>query len=101
MIYPVSGGKPFSVPGSEPRESGAGWSSDGRSVYVYRREGGSSTVFRIDLSTGKREVWKTITAPDSAGITGVAPVIVVMDGKAYAYGVTRILSTLYLVDGLK
>jgi hypothetical protein len=31
----------------------------------------------------------------------VAPVIVVQDGKAYSYGVVRILSTLYLVDGLK
>jgi len=53
------------------------------------------------FATGGREVWKTITAPDPAGITGVAPAIVVMDGKSYAYGVTRILSSLYLVDGLK
>jgi hypothetical protein len=68
---------------------------------VYRREGGSSIVSRIDLPSGKRETWKTITAPDSAGITGVAPVLVVQDGKSYAYGVVRILSTLYLADGIK
>jgi len=58
-------------------------------------------VSRVALTTESREVWKTITAPDPAGVTGVAPVIVVMDGKSYAYGVTRILSSLYLVDGLK
>jgi len=100
-IYSISGGKPVTVPNSERRESGAGWSADGQSVYVYRREGGSSVVSRIDLAGGKRELWKTITAPDSAGITGVAPVMVVQDGKSYAYGVVRILSTLYLADGLR
>jgi predicted Ser/Thr protein kinase len=100
-IFSIVGGPPVLVPGGQLRESGAGWSSDGRAVYVYRRGDSSATVSRIDLSTGKRELWKTITAPDPAGITGVAPVIVVMDGRSYAYGVTRILSTLYLVDGLK
>ena len=100
-VYPVGGGTPVPVPEGELRESAAGWSSDGRSVYVYRRDGGSAIVSRIDLATGQRVPWKTITAPDPAGITGVAPVIVVQDGKSYGYGVTRILSNLYLVDGLK
>jgi Tol biopolymer transport system component len=100
-IYPLSGGPPTPVPGGLPLESPAGWSSDGQAVYVYRREGGTSIVSRIDVASGKRELWKTITAPDAAGVTGVAPVIVVQDGKAYAYGVARILSTLYLIDGLK
>jgi hypothetical protein len=31
----------------------------------------------------------------------MAPVIVSANGSAYVYGATRILSTLYLVDGLK
>jgi Tol biopolymer transport system component len=101
MVFPLSGGAPVPVPGGLPREYPAGWSSDGRAVYVYRRAGSSNPVYRIDLTSGKRELWKTITAPDPAGITGIAPVIVVMDGKSYAYGVTRILSTLYLVDGFK
>jgi hypothetical protein len=100
-IYPLSGGPAIPVAGGEPRESPAGWSADGRTVYVYHRAGGATTVFRVDLTTGKRELWKTITAPDPAGVTGVAPVCVVMDGKSYAYGVTRILSTLYLADGVK
>jgi hypothetical protein len=65
------------------------------------RAGSSDPVYRVDLATGNRELWKTISAPDPAGITGIAPVIVVMDGKSYGYGVTRILSALYLVDGLK
>jgi len=100
-VYPLSGGPSVPVPGSMPRERPAGWSLDGRAVYVYLRGGSSNPVYRVDLATGKREHWKTISAPDPAGVTGIAPVVVVMDGKAYAYGVTRILSNLYLVDGLK
>ena len=100
-IYSLAGESPVPIPGSQPSERPAGWSVDGRGVYVYRRGGSTAPVYRVDPATGKRELWKTITAPDPAGITGIAPVIVVMDGKSYAYGVTRILSTLYLVDGLK
>jgi hypothetical protein len=70
-------------------------------VYVYLRGGGEAPVYRVDLATGKRELWKTLTAPDPAGVTGIAPVIVVMDGKSYAYAVKRILSTLYVVDGVR
>ena len=100
-IYSFAGESPVPVPEGQPNERPAGWSGDGRAVYVYRRGGSTAPVYRVDLATGKRELWKTINAPDPAGITGIAPVIVVMDGKAYAYGVTRILSNLYLVDGLK
>jgi Tol biopolymer transport system component len=100
-LFPISGGAPVPVPGGQPRESPAGWSSDGRAVYLHMRAGSSDPVYRVDLATGNRELWKTISAPDPAGITGIAPVIVVMDGKSYGYGVTRILSALYLVDGLK
>jgi Tol biopolymer transport system component len=99
-LFPLSGGAPVPVPGGQPREYPAGWSTDGSAVYVYRRGGSSNPVYRVDLATGKRELWKTITAPIQSESLN-RPVIVVMDGKSYAYGVTRILSTLYLVDGLK
>jgi hypothetical protein len=58
-------------------------------------------VFRVEMGSGNRTLWKQITAPDPAGITGIAPVIVSTKGDSYVYGATRILSTLYLVDGLK
>jgi hypothetical protein len=53
------------------------------------------------MGSGNRTLWKQITAPDPAGITGIAPVIVSTKGDSYVYGATRILSTLYLVEGLK
>jgi hypothetical protein len=101
MIYPTAGGTAKSLPGSELDDFPAGWSADGMSVYVYRRGENPVRVFRIDLASGKRTLWKQISPPDPAGITGIAPVIVSPRGDAYIYGATRILSTLYLVEGLK
>jgi DNA-binding beta-propeller fold protein YncE len=100
-IYPVAGGEVKPVAGAEHGDYPAGWSDDGKSVYVYRRGESPVHVFRIDVATGKRTLWKQIAPPDPAGITGIAPVIVSADGSAYVYGATRILSTLYLVEGLK
>jgi hypothetical protein len=54
----------------------------------------------MDLAS-KRTLGREISPPDPGGITGIAPVVVSPKGDAYVYGATRILSTLYLVDGLK
>jgi predicted Ser/Thr protein kinase len=100
-IYLVDGGASRAVAGAETGDYPAGWSADGKSVWAYRRGETPMRVFHIDLATGKRTLWKQISPPDPAGITGIAPVIVAPNGDAYVYNATRILSTLYLVDGLK
>ncbi len=99
--YSIDGGAPRPIKGTEPKDYPAGWSADGGSVWVYRRGENPSRVFRIDLATGRRTLWKEISPPDPGGITGIAPVIVSPNGNAYVYSATRILSTLYLVEGLK
>jgi hypothetical protein len=38
---------------------------------------------------------------DSAGVADVGPVFATPDGKTYVYTYARILSDLYLVEGLK
>jgi eukaryotic-like serine/threonine-protein kinase len=100
-LYPVDGSASHPVLGVQPGDAPAGWSSDGGTIYVYRRGELPCRVFKIDLATGRRELWKELLPPDPAGVTGIAPVIVAKDGTAYVYGATRILSALYLVDGLK
>jgi WD40 repeat protein len=100
-IYSIDGGPPRPVKGIERGDYPSGWSADGGSVWVYRRGENPVRVFRIDLATGQRTLWKQISPPDPGGITGIAPVIVSPKGDAYVYSATRILSTLYLVEGLK
>jgi Tol biopolymer transport system component len=101
VLYSVDGSTPKPIPGVQTGDFPAGWSADGKTLYFYRRGEMPVRVFRVEMGSGNRTLWKQITAPDPAGITGIAPVIVSTKGDSYVYGATRILSTLYLVDGLK
>jgi hypothetical protein len=58
-------------------------------------------IFRVDLETGRWELWKEIAPAETAGASVGGIVFMTPDGKSYAYGVSRDLSQLYLVEGLK
>jgi len=58
-------------------------------------------VFRLDPATGRQQLWKEFKPADPAGISRVLPPLITRDGKAYAYSYGRVLSDLYLVEGLK
>jgi hypothetical protein len=55
----------------------------------------------VELATGRREPWKEIAPADLAGVQGIPTVRFSADGKSYAYSTLRVLSDLYVVDGLK
>jgi hypothetical protein len=77
------------------------WSPDGRALYVYRRDELPTHVYRVDVASGRKELWKTIGPSDRAGVTGVGHIIMTPDGASYVYNYQRTLSDLYLVEGLK
>jgi hypothetical protein len=57
---------------------------------------------RIDVSTGRREPWKSLAPSDLTGLVSVGPVLMTPDGRQYAYGYLRNpTSELYLVESLK
>jgi hypothetical protein len=58
-------------------------------------------VYRLNLNNGQRTLWKQLMPPDPAGVEYVGPILPTPDGKAYVYGYRRMLSDLYVVDGLK
>jgi hypothetical protein len=101
FLYPATGGEPKPIEGIEPGEFIAGWTADGHSVYVSNWAKPPGKVTRVELSTGKREPWKELMPSDPAGFWGIGAVQVALDGKAYSYEYVRLLSDLYLVEGLK
>ncbi len=100
-LYPVAGGEPVPVSGAEPEEAPTGWSADGKYLYVFRFGEIPAKVFELELSTGKRKLWKQLEPADSAGIDTIRGVRITPDAKAYVYGYIRTLSDLYVVEGLK
>jgi eukaryotic-like serine/threonine-protein kinase len=100
-FYPLQGGEPTPVPGLEQDETPTRWSADGRSLYVLRRRDVPARVFRLDLASGKRELWKELMPSDGSGVQDISPVIPTPDGQEYVYGYLRLLSDMYVVEGLK
>ena len=68
-IYPTDGGDRQRVEGRLPTDQVCDhWSSDGRFAYAWNQKEIPYRVFRVELSTGRRTLWKTITPQDPTGI---------------------------------
>jgi eukaryotic-like serine/threonine-protein kinase len=100
-LYPTAGGEPRPVSGVEPGERPIGWTADDRSLFVYRYAEMPAHVFRLDLATGKRTLWKQLLPPDPAGVDHIGGILISADEKSYVYSYYPNLSDLYLVEGAK
>ena len=100
-LYPVEGGAPQPIADLDNEDEIIGWSGDGRLLYVARTQEMPIRVYRFDPSTGHKEVVKEILPADAAGIWWPNSVLMTPDGKGYVYSVRRVLSDLYVVEGLK
>ena len=58
-------------------------------------------VLKLDVATGRVEPWRDLAPEDPAGVFKIHPVRVAPDGRAWAYTYLRLLSDLYVVEGLK
>lgn len=97
-LYPVAGGERRPLPGAKADEWPIQWGVDGK-LYIARQDELPVRVLRVDVVTGKRELWREIAPPDRGGILSVRPLIT-RDGRAYVYTYNRFLSDLFLVGGL-
>jgi Tol biopolymer transport system component len=105
-LYPVDAGpaQPVAVEGFEPNDVILRWSSDGRFLYIgsgNTRRTLTARIYRIELSTGRREEWKAFSLPDPTGISGISCNAVTPDGKTFVFTYAQQVSDLYIVDGLK
>ena len=59
-------------------------------------------VFRVELTTGARVLWKTLTPSDPVGVESLrGTVVITPDARSYCYSYMRRLGDLFVVDGLK
>jgi Tol biopolymer transport system component len=98
-LYPISGGEPTAIPGVELTDSVDQYTADSRFLYVHRREA-PLKVHRLDLATGRKELWRTLMPSDAAGVSSLGP-YPTPGGESYVYSYVRTLSDLYIVEGLK
>ena len=100
-LYPVDGTGVREAPGMDGRETVMGWMQEG--LLISRPNDPSvplGELFRVDVRTGRREVWKNILPSDRAGIMALVSFHVTPDGQSQAYSWHRALSSLYFAEGL-
>ncbi len=101
LYYPLAGGdpKPFPVK-LDSDDRFMKFVPDGKSILAYQR-GVPARVFRLSIDTSRREEVRQIAPSDPAGVESVSGIYFSADGKSYAYSYYRVLSDLWVVDGLK
>ena len=100
-LYPVNGGDPQLIPGVKQGEQPITWSADGHSLYVYQPGELPAHVYRVDVRSGQRTLWKDLMPTDPAGVENIGPILLTPDAKTCVFGYHRNLADLYLVEGLK
>ena len=109
-ILTVADGTVRPLAGSEPGDLALEWSADGSSLFVRPRRiddtivGGASLtdrVFRLNVESGRRELWKEFRPADPGGMNGIGIGAITPDGKTLAFTYGRRNSDLYVVSGWK
>lgn len=101
-IFSLADGRTMQrIPAAASGYSQIGWAEDGRHLYLYRIGEVPARIQRLDLDSGKMELWRELSLEDLAGLIRIHPVIVTPDGRYWAFSYTRVLSDLYVVEGLK
>jgi len=106
-LYPVEGGPAQPVHGLESADAPVQWSSDSAVLFVRAAGPFPARVFRFNLQTGRRTLWKELMPADPAGVLRVGTMdaernlAITPDGRAFLYKYLRILQDLFLVENLK
>ena len=101
-IYPVAGGEPREIQGIAPDEVPIQWGADGETLYLARYGEAPLPLYRLNVKTGRRELWKSLIPANRTGFVRIDSVIVARDGGAYAYSYDWVAaSDLFTVKGWK
>ena len=60
-----------------------------------------ASVYKLDVATGRRDLWKKLLPPDPAGVYSLLNLRITPDGKVYCYSYARLLSQLYVARNLR
>jgi DNA-binding winged helix-turn-helix (wHTH) protein/sugar lactone lactonase YvrE len=93
QVFDLQTGKTQPVPFHE-RGAPVAWSEDGDTLYVATLGGKPNRILRLDLLSGRSELWKTI---DGSG--RLAGVVAAPAADAFAYSSEVNFSRLYVVSG--
>ncbi len=98
---PAAGGPPRAVEGVEPGDMPIRWDAGGKNLFLYHRGGLPVRVYRLDMTTHRKDLIAQLYPSDPAGVRNIATVQTTADARFFAYSYSQALSDLYLVEQLR
>lgn len=90
------------VRGLQPGENPVGWCADASHIFTRSLNPKGIEISKLDIDSGKRELWQTWKPADSAGISFASTeVAITPDGHQMVFGPIAISGTLYRSDTLR
>jgi dipeptidyl aminopeptidase/acylaminoacyl peptidase len=100
VAYRIEDGAAEPVPGLAEGDVPVQYAADGRSLFVGRFDTGTWHVRRVDLATGRSTAVREIRPPDVAGLR-ISLFTLTPDGRYYTHSYSRLLTDLYVVEGIR
>ena len=100
-VHSISEGTSKPIPGILVTEGPVGW-ADSKHVFVQTVIASGLDIYKVDIESGRRELWQTITPKDAVGLRPMnVPIGITADGRWMAFGYRTQLGQLYRSDTLK
>ncbi len=97
----ISDGNTKPIQGIQAAEFSIGW-ADSKHVFVQATIPTGLNIYKVDVESGQREPWQTITPKDATGLRPMnTPTAITPDGRWMAFGCRTQLGQLYRSDTLK
>lgn len=101
-LFPIAGGPAIEVAGNISNdEEPVQWTEGAGGLFIFHSGEVPARIFRLNLATGQKEPWKQLMPTDTTGVFDINQPVMTNDGEGYAYSYSRLLSNVYLVEGLK
>jgi eukaryotic-like serine/threonine-protein kinase len=98
-IFHIDTGATEPIAGLRPDDLPVQWLADPRAILVAHGNGVPWIVERLDLATGRRTLAFEVRARDAAGLR-LSALAMARDGRHWAHSYSRLLTDLFIVEGL-
>jgi Tol biopolymer transport system component len=99
-LYPIDGGQAIPLAKWPEGDEPINHTTDNHSFFT-RNGDLPVSIYRFDYLTGRRQFVRQLRPDDMTGLDSLSEVLITPDGKYYVYGGKRMVSTLFMVTGLK
>jgi Tol biopolymer transport system component len=101
VVRSLLDGSSKAIAGIQDAEISIGW-ADLKHVFVQGATAAGVNIYKLDVESGRRELWQTITPKDAVGLKPMStPNAITPDGRWMAYTYRTLLGQLYSSDTLK